>query len=73
MFVTDVNVEMGLPWMGSCFMVLKLVLTYRAGELLERKGNGGGILCGDTNPLDPRLPLLVLVLDTEPCLLWCRG
>ena len=25
-------------------------------------------LFGDTKPLEPRLPELVLVLDTEPCL-----
>ena len=28
-----------------------------------------GLAPGDTNPLEPRLPLLVLVLDTEPCLI----
>ena len=57
-------------WRLEAGSPLVLTPSCRGGEAAAWAGGrlDCGLAPGDTNPLEPRLPLLVLVLDTEPCL-----
>ena len=58
-------------WRLEAGSPLVLTPSCRGGEAAVWAGGrlDCGLAPGDTNPLEPRLPLLVLVLDTEPCLI----